>query len=353
MDSYEEKNFIDKMESWITSLQKNRLITFFKRKTLLRKTIIFYLLLIPIITLFLGAQFSPKKITYSKEELSTEQTFENGTGVVRLDKQYYSKANNIMLFEFTTIDSTSSIERGINPNNLSWSLWSYPGVDASKTSMDVIPLTNNKIYVVVRNVPEDYRTFIVQLDNKTVSEDNVDIDLKDYDDYQKEKSVRLPFEGIKKNNNTSEKDKLKNYVYFFITPQNQELKEKYVQNLSRENFALKLFRAEKQYQVSQKQKLEKSIELLTQRIEEDNSTLSQLEKEAQTLVSRPLEKKQSEIENIRSSISSKEDKIRVATDNINTVNVMINKLKENISSIKDGSYQFISPISPASINKKN
>lgn len=311
---------------------QNRLVRYLSRKVLLRKVLIFYALLLPIICLILGGIYSPARETFSKEQLASKQEFENSTGEIELISQTYSKDNGMMVFEFETSDSTSAIKKGINANNLEWKLFTSPGVDTKNTQMEVIPLTDNKIDVIVKNVPKNYGVLLVRITNKTVSGSDVNVDIQDYEDYKATQKEQK-----------QEKEK-SDYVDFYITHQNGKLKYSRLDNISRENFALQAFNEELDFQKEQVKKLETAIENLSKSIEEDQSTIEQLEREGQYLVGSKLNENQQNISGMQREIEVKESKIDKARDNINTLNSVIEQLESNIKQIKDGTYQFNAPV---------
>lgn len=337
-DELSTPTFTEKVGQWFNRVfTENAVMKALRRKVLLRKTVIFYALLIPIVYLVIGGLTSPTRVTYTKEQLSTEHQFANGTGEITLTTQTYSKSNGIMVLEFETSDSTASIQKGINANNLNWNIYTPPGVDASEVVMDVIPLTDNKVTVVVRNVPKNYGTLVLRVENDTASDDEVDVTIKDYDEY-KASSAKVS------SSSSSSSSEVVKYVDFYVTAQSGNIKYKKVENLSREKFALKIFNEELTFQKGQITRLKNAITKLESSIKEDTATLEQLQREAQYLVGSELEKKQDDIDDVNDGITNKEKKIATAKDNIITVQSTVDNLKKNIKAVKDGSYQFNAPV---------
>ncbi len=66
-----------------------------RRKVILRKVIIFLTLFSMWLSLLAGALFSPKRITYTKQQLETSKSFENQSGKIEVTKQVYSADNQI------------------------------------------------------------------------------------------------------------------------------------------------------------------------------------------------------------------------------------------------------------------
>lgn len=140
-----------------------------------RKLIIFGLLFTTWLSLLLGAIYSPQRQTYSDEQLKTKQSFSNGTGEIKLTSQTYSAKTGIIVLQFETKDATSSIDRGIDTKRLKWQL--YAQHKTADTVMEVVPIIDNKISVIIRNVPEDFGAYAIDITNKTVATSSIDVDI--------------------------------------------------------------------------------------------------------------------------------------------------------------------------------
>lgn len=320
-----------------------------------RKFIIFCMYLIAIGGIFIYGVTSPERITYTEDQLDTERKFENDTGEINMKSQTYSKENGIVLLEFETNDYTSSINKGISADNLRWQLRTLS--NNKDMVMEVIPLTNNKIDVIIKNVPEDYNLLSVGVTNKTPSSKDVDVSIQQYDDYlsssSEEKSGGIKGglnRNIKKREEESE-EKKSNSTYFLVTPQSALFKEKFIKNLSREKFALQIFRDELKFQKSQVKKLQSASKKLQSGIEENEKAIAELQTESQYLVGDQLADKQEDIKNLQDDIDKKNKDISTASDNITTVNATITQLEKNIQGVKDGSYQFSAPITSVTMEQ--
>lgn len=305
-----------------------------------RKFITFCIYIIIIVALFLYGFLSPERTTYTSDQLATEREFSNNTGEIVMTSQTYSEENGIVLLEFETSDYTSSIDKGINASNLTWELRTMSNNE--NMTMEVIPLTNNKIDVIIKNVPENYNLLSIRITNNTASADDVDVSIQDYDDYLSSSS---------ESKDTEDDDEDSNSTYFLVTPQSELFKEKYIKNLSREKFALQIFNDELKFQKSQVKKLETAIEKLQDSVKEDEKSISELQTEAQYLVGNQLTEKQDDIEDLQDEINSKNKDIATANDNITTVNATITQLEKNIQAVKDGTYQFASPITSVTMKE--
>lgn len=327
-------NLFEHSDAWVDKhIIHNPFIQLLKRKAILRKFITFMVMLTAWVGLLVNAYLSPQRVTYSKEQLATTQEFANGSGQMVLTNQYYSAKNGIILLEFETSDYTTSITKGINADNLEWQLFAKRFND--NTQMEVVPLTNNKIDVIIKNLPSDFEAVALNITNSTATDDDVDVDIQDYNDYKQKQQ-----ENQKK---TAETD-AGTSIQFMVTSQSDLLKHKAIKSLSREEFTLSIFNEELAYQKGEIKKLQTAIKKLETSIAEDEETKKQLEREAQYLTGENLVQKQKDIDNVTTEIAVKESKISQATDNIGTLDNIVSSINRSIKEVKDGTYQFNSPI---------
>lgn len=323
------KNLIEKIKS--SSFVKPFIGTkrWFQENVIKRKLVIFSVILTAWISLLFGAFYSPQRQTYTDEQLKTKQTFENGTGEIKLTSQTYSPETGIIVLQFETKDSTSSVDRGIDTKRLKWNL--YAKKKTSQTTMEIVPIVDNKISVIIRNVPKDFGAYAIDITNKTVSTSSIDIDVSSTSNDQKK-----PFKTKDKGD--------ANVVQFYVTTQNSQLKKRKIRTVSREEFALSEIKEEKTFQASQIKKLNNSIKQLKASIEDDNSRKEGLLKEAEYLSGDDLEANQKDIATIDSNIETKNRSIETANQNIEKVQVKIKSLEKKETAIKDGTFEFSNPI---------
>ncbi len=323
------KNLIEKIKSSSIAKPFIGAKRWFQENVIKRKLIIFSVIFTAWISLLLGAFYSPQRQTYTDEQLKTKQTFENGTGEIKLTNQTYSASTGIIVLQFETKDSTSPVDRGIDTKRLKWNL--YAQKKSSDTTMEIVPIVDNKISVIIRNVPEDFGAFAIDITNKTVSTSNIDIDISSSSDDQEQTSK------AEENNND-------NVVQFYVTTQNSKLKRQKIKSVSREEFALSEIKMEKTFQEGQIKKLNKSIKQLKASIEDDNSRKEGLLKEAEYLSGDDLETNQKDIATIESNIETKNRSIETANQNIEKVQSKIDSLEKKEAAIKDGTFEFSNPI---------
>lgn len=327
---------IDTIKRWIekikfSAIAKPFVVTkkWFQDNVIKRKLVVFSVLFIAWISLLLGAIYSPQRQTYTDEQLKTKQTFENGTGEMRLSSQTYSPETGIIILQFETKDSTSPVDRGIDTKRLKWNL--YAKKKTSQTTMEIIPIVDNKISVIICNVPEDFGAYAIDITNKTISSSSIDIDVSNPSEEQEKPSKT-------KDNNTD------NVIQFYVTTQSSQLKTGSLKKVSREEFALSEINEEKDFQTGQIKKLSRSIKQLKTSIEDDESRKSGLLKEAEYLSGEDLESNQKDIATIESNIETKNRSIETATQNIEKVQAKIASLEKKATAIKDGTFEFSNPI---------
>lgn len=329
------KRWIEKIKS--SAIAKPFVVTkkWFQDNVIKRKLVVFSALFVVWISLLLGAIYSPQRQTYTDEQLKTKQTFENGTGEMRLSSQTYSPETGIIILQFETKDSTSPVDRGIDTKRLKWNL--YAKKKTSQTTMEIIPIVDNKISVIIRNVPEDFGAYAIDITNKTISSSSIDIDVSNPSEEQEKPSKP-------KDNNAN------NVVQFYVTTQSSQLKTGNIKKVSREEFALSEINEEKNFQTGQIKKLTRSIKQLKTSIEDDESRKSSLLKEAGYLSGDDLETNQKDIATIESNIETKNRSIEMATQNIEKVQAKIASLEKKEGAIKDGTFEFSNPIETVEMN---
>lgn len=297
-----------------------------------RKLIIFSLLFTTWLSLLLGAIYSPQRQTYSDEQHKTKQSFSNGTGEIRLTSQTYSSKTGVIVLQFETKDATSSVNRGIDTKRLKWQL--YAQHKTADTVMEVVPIIDNKISVIIRNVPKDFGAYAIDITNKTVATSSIDIDIDSSSDAEETSTSQAQ----------SSADEDDNVVQFMITTQNSQLRKETVKEVSREEFTLSEIKKEETFQNNQIKKLTKSITQLKASIEDDESRKASLTTESQYLTGDDLEANQKDIASIDSNIETKNRSIETANNNIEKLEEKLATLTKKKAAVKDGTFVFSNPI---------
>lgn len=306
---------IERMREW---LQEN---------IVKRKVIFFAVIFTAWVALLVGAYTSPKRQVYTQEQLMTKRSFSNGTGEIEITSQTYSPKTGIIVLEIETSDMTSSVERGIDPNRLEWKL--YSPNPSSETSMEVIPVSDKKISVIIRNVPKNFGVFAMDIKNKSVKLNDVNVDISS-----------SSLEDERKTKTTSGEDT----VQFFVATQNDKLKTKTIKNISREDFALAEIKKEKDFQKGQKKQLNDAIKKIKDSISDDENTKLGYQEEAKYLTGDDLTNNQKNIDTIDTSIQNKNEQIATASDNVSKVNERITALEKKEKAIKNGTFEFSNAI---------
>lgn len=330
---------IDRIKHWAKDIKSNPVVKpfiaikrWFQENVVKRKLVIFSIIFTVWISLFLGAVFSPQRQTYTDEQLKTKQNFPNGTGEITLIEQTYSPKTGVIVLQFETRDATSSVSRGIDTKRLEWKL--YTQSKSTKTSMEVVPIVDNKISVIIREVPKDFGAFAIDITNTTVSTSSIDVDIASPSDDK----------GLNPQTSSAKEEEEEKTVQFFVTTQNKNLKKKDVKAVSREEFTLSEIAEELAYQEGQVKKLNESITKLKASIEDDKSRKESLNLEAKYLTAEELEANQKDVATIDNNIQTKNHSIETAIANIEKLRSKIATLNKKKTAVEDGTFEFSNPI---------
>ena len=198
----------------------------------------------------------------------------------------------------------------------------------------------NKISVIIRNVPEDFGAYAIDITNKTVATSSIDVDIDDSSD-DDDTTTSSP---------TSTDDEEANVVQFMITTQNSQLKKETIKAVSREEFTLSEIKKEEAFQNNQIKKLNTSIAQLKASIEDDESRKASLSTESQYLTGDDLEANQKDIASIDSNIETKNRSIETANTNIEKLEEKLEALAKKKAAVKDGTFVFSNPIETIEMN---
>ena len=321
------KRWIEKIKSSPILKPFIKIKVWFQENIIKRKLVIFSMLFVTWLTLLMGAIFSPQRQTYTSEQLKTKQVFANGSGEMKLVSQEYSPDTGIIVLQFETKDATTSIDRGIDAKRLKWKL--YAQHKDSKIEMDVVPIIDNKVSVIIKGVPKNFGAFAIDVTNQTVASSSIDVNISSPSSDSKKVSQKK-----------SEED---DTVQFFVTPQNTQLEIKAIEVVSREEFTLQEIEKEINFQNDQSQKLTTSIAQLKESIEDDNSRKASLQAEAKYLTGDDLEANQKNIATLDTTIET-------AYKNIEKLKAKLESLDKKKEAVKDGTFEFSNPIETVEMN---
>lgn len=328
------KRWIEKIKSSPILKPFIKIKVWFQENIIKRKLVIFSMLFVTWLTLLMGAIFSPQRQTYTSEQLKTKQVFANGSGEMKLVSQEYSPDTGIIVLQFETKDATTSIDRGIDAKRLKWKL--YAQHKDSKIEMDVVPIIDNKVSVIIKGVPKNFGAFAIDVTNQTVASSSIDVNISSPSSDSKKVSQKK-----------SEED---DTVQFFVTPQNPQLEIKSIEVVSREEFTLQEIEKEINFQNEQSQKLTTSISQLKESIEDDNSRKVSLQAEAKYLTGDDLEANQKNIATLDTNIETKNRTIETAYKNIEKLKAKLESLDKKKQAVKDGTFEFSNPIETVEMN---
>ena len=328
------KRWIEKIKSSPILKPFIKIKVWFQENIIKRKLVIFSMLFLTWLSLLMGAIFSPQRQTYTSEQLKTKQIFANGSGEMKLVSQEYSPDTGIIVLQFETKDATTSIDRGIDAKRLKWKL--YAQHKDSKIEMDVVPIIDNKVSVIIKGVPKNFGAFAIDVTNQTVASSSIDVNISSPSSDSKKVSQKK-----------SEED---DTVQFFVTPQNTQLEIKAIEVVSREEFTLQEIEKEINFQNEQSQKLTTSIAQLKESIEDDNSRKASLQAEAKYLTGDDLEANQKNIATLDTNIETKNRTIETAYKNIEKLKAKLESLDKKKQAVKDGTFEFSNPIETVEMN---
>ena len=332
---------IETAKRWIEKIKSSSILkpfiktkVWFQENIIKRKLVIFSMLFVTWLSLLMGAIFSPQRQTYTSEQLKTKQVFANGSGEMKLVSQEYSPDTGIIVLQFETKDATTSIDRGIDAKRLKWKL--YAQHKDSKIEMDVVPIIDNKVSVIIKGVPKNFGAFAIDVTNQTVSSRSIDV------------NISSPSRNSKKG--SQKKSGEDDTVQFFVTSQNPQLEIKAIEVVSREEFTLQEIEKEISFQNDQSQKLTTSIAQLKESIEDDNSRKASLQAEAKYLTGDDLEANQKNIATLDTNIETKNRTIETAYKNIEKLKTKLESLDKKKQAVKDGTFEFSNPIETVEMN---
>ena len=328
------KRWIEKIKSSPILKPFIKIKVWFQENIIKRKLVIFSMLFVTWLSLLMGAIFSPQRQTYTSEQLKTKQVFANGSGEMKLVSQEYSPDTGIIVLQFETKDATTSIDRGIDAKRLKWKL--YAQHKDSKIEMDVVPIIDNKVSVIIKGVPKNFGAFAIDVTNQTVSSSSIDVNISSPSSDSKKVSQKKSGED--------------DTVQFFVTPQNSQLEIKAIEVVSREEFTLQEIEKEINFQNEQSQKLTTSIAQLKESIEDDNSRKASLQAEAKYLTGDDLEANQKNIATLDTNIETKNRTIETAYKNIEKLKAKLESLDKKKQAVKDGTFEFSNPIETVEMN---
>ncbi len=298
-----------------------------RQQVILRKFLIFMLLFGSWATLVICGLTSDRRQVYSEKLMATEQSFDNGTGTIDLKSQVYSEESKTLLLNFETKNQSGA---AIDPSNLSWVFYSKnPDVHAT---MEVIPIIDNKITVVVKNLPKNFDALAFQVTNSGVNADDISINI--------ESSSSSSDKISKKKSADSEG----NEIQFVVTTKGDHLKYKKLDDLTRQELTSSEIQKEIKFQEGQKAKLKKAIKNIRKLIEEDNSKIRELQREEIYLTTDQKEDNLAKIGELNSEIESYKKNIEQAQKNIQKVEERIKILEKKDAAIKSGKFKFTDPI---------
>lgn len=288
-----------------------------------RKKIIFGTMLVAWFAILITGMVQPRTKRYSADQLITKQSFQNGTGEMKLVSQTYSKDNKIILLKFETT-SKNSDSIGIDPHKLKWKL--YVKHQDGPMKMEIIPVVDNEITVVIRNVSPHFQALAVDITNQTKDTTTLDPALANSAD------------SSSTDNSSTSKDS--NNLQFLIAQQKGKLKTGEVKQLSQKQFALQAIQVDIKKWQNEQRRLDSVIEELNSAINTDKRDIDNLEKKKHYQTGDELTSTNNELDSLNSDISAKQQQVQTAKDNVLELNRRIRLLEKKQVDVQNGKYKF-------------
>ena len=300
-----------------------RLTEYFSTYPIKRKLYTFLTLLSLWLSLFVSGLIAPRPAPMQANQQQTlSQQFENR---ITLIKQIFSESNGILRLDFTTKNQINGLDTGIDPKKLKWKIYAKNKEVLAK--MEVIPIIDEKISVLVKNLPSDFEAIAIEVENKTVDVNQLDININD-----------------EETNDSTSKNEDANILQFMIYQKSKNLKHKKLQDLTQQEFAIQQLDNELVFQNKQVHKLKNAISQLEKSIEEDEQTKEKLQNENQYLTSDERVKNLNDIDTLNANIQNKHLQIDQAKNNIDKVKEKIEVIQLKKEDIQNGVFDFQKPV---------
>ena len=303
-----------------------RLKEYFSTYPIKRKLYTFLTLLSLWLSLFVSGLIAPRPAPMQANQQQTlSQQFENRTGEITLTKQIFSESNGILRLDFTTKNQINGLDTGIDPQKLKWKIYAKNKEVLAK--MEVIPIVDEKISVLVKNLPSNFEAIAIEVENKTVDVNQLDININD-----------------EETSDSTSKNKDANILQFMIYQKSKALKHKKLQDLTQQEFAIQQLDNELVFQNKQVHKLKNAISQLEKSIEEDEQTKEKLQSENQYLTSDERVKNLNDIDTLNANVQNKHLQIDQAKNNIDKVKEKIEVIQLKKEDVQNVVFDFQKPV---------
>ncbi|MCC4500270.1 hypothetical protein LMC02_09750 [Limosilactobacillus reuteri] len=274
------------------------------------------------LVILISGILTPHPPRFTNDELATDQSFGNGTGEVHLLSQTYSKKNGLIMLKFTTKASDSD-KMGLNPANLKWRL--YVKGEQEDMKLEVIPILDNEITVIIRNVSPEFTALAVDIENRAQNTAGVNTDLTDSS-------------SISTTTTSNKGDDA--HVQFLIPETGGKLKRGKVANLSRKQIAKQAINNDIKRLKADQRRLTKAIDQLQKGIASDQRDQADLNKQKQYQTGQELMTTNAELDSIANDMASKQSDIEAAQKSIQEAGQRVRLLQKKRADILSGRYHF-------------
>ncbi|MEY8515270.1 hypothetical protein [Lactococcus taiwanensis] len=281
-----------------------------------------------VVLILLGAQailllatfWAPDKQFVPSSQLTTTQTFPDGSGTLEITHQEYDKKNRIIKLDLQATEELSM-------NQLKPKLFVRKG----EGMMQYIPTVDNKAEIFIKDIPENFEALSLSFQNKDASQQPVDTTI--YDNALEAKSV---------DNAQSEKEAESDIVYFFVASNSKYLKQVKIpiKIKSQEDYAIEAIKSEIKFQNTQMKKMDTAVQNLKKNQKIIHQKIEDLRLKTEYLTGNNLSNAQSQISNLESNLENDAQQIQEAEQNKKVITQAIAKMQKQILDIRAGKYQF-------------
>lgn len=310
---------------------KNKILNIsliFNKHESLRKTLVFFALISSIFVLVIFSK-DVKTSGFTKEQLKIEKQFPNGTGSIKINSKIYSSENKMLVLNLETKDLTSSnVDIGIDIDKLDWVIGSKAKIP--NLEMDVLPITDNKITLVIKNVPENHSPIGV-----VISSSQKKISTTIYSNDSKYSSQSQSSSDQAEQNQSDDND-----IIFYLIDDDSTIIKNNIKDYSQTTFLLSSLQEEKQKQDNYIKQLQQQKSDIKDSITDDNKKIETLNKKSIYLTGNDKTNNDNDITSLKNNILNKNNSITQIDNNISISENRIDGINKNIDDIKNKKYNF-------------
>ncbi|WP_407350327.1 hypothetical protein VNN41_09795 [Lactococcus garvieae] len=294
-----------------------------KKNVAATKTIMAGTMVSGIALLIIGTQFAPDRNIVPSSQLETTQQFSTTRGGnIEITSQEMDWQRHIMKVEIQASDELSM-------KNLEASVFIK---NNTGSTIQFIPTVDNKATIFIKNLSKNFEVLSLVFEDKGFSSNDVDTQI--FDDKQSAKSSEA--------SSATKNEEEARSVYFYISENSKYLKSasNKIQLKAQKDYAIDALNDEIHFQNDQVKKMKTAISKLSELQKKNKAEIEDLKKQNEYLTGNRLDNNQEQILDLQSEIKNAQDQTKDAEANIQDIHKKIDKMNQQISDIKSGSYEF-------------